>query len=145
VSLDSHLARLTAAPLAHSQPPPRPARFQARWEPKKAAAPEDVGRVVQDELDKLAGLEPVSPEFNVTRNYLDWCAAGDGWRMAGGGPAASSRARRACGPRPVHGPSPRSRAPSRLLQPRPPRLTGLPWGVVSPEVFDIEHAKQVGR
>jgi hypothetical protein len=26
----------------------------------------------QDELDKLASLEPSSPEFNVTRNYLDW-------------------------------------------------------------------------
>lgn len=26
----------------------------------------------QDELDKLSGLEPVSPEFNVTRSYLDW-------------------------------------------------------------------------
>ncbi|KAI8475159.1 MAG: Lon protease C-terminal proteolytic domain-containing protein [Monoraphidium minutum] len=47
-------------------------RFQTRWEPRKPFAPEDVGRVVQEELDKLAGLEPVSPEFNVTRNYLDW-------------------------------------------------------------------------
>ena len=28
--------------------------------------------MVQDELDKLSGLEPVSPEFNVTRNYLEW-------------------------------------------------------------------------
>jgi hypothetical protein len=28
--------------------------------------------VVSDELDKLAGLEPVSPEFNVTRTYLEW-------------------------------------------------------------------------
>jgi ATP-dependent Lon protease len=26
----------------------------------------------QDELDKLAGLETSSPEFNVTRSYLDW-------------------------------------------------------------------------
>ncbi|KIY91373.1 hypothetical protein MNEG_16591 [Monoraphidium neglectum] len=47
-------------------------RFQSRWEPRKPFAPEDVSRVVQEELDKLAGLEPVSPEFNVTRNYLDW-------------------------------------------------------------------------
>ncbi|KAF8065961.1 lon protease [Scenedesmus sp. PABB004] len=46
--------------------------FQAKWEPKKAAAPEEVRKVVQDELDKLAGLEPVSPEFNVTRTYLEW-------------------------------------------------------------------------
>ena len=29
-------------------------------------------RVVTDELEKLSGLEPVSPEFNVTRTYLDW-------------------------------------------------------------------------
>lgn len=29
-------------------------------------------RVVSDELDKLSGLEPVSPEFNVTRTYLEW-------------------------------------------------------------------------
>lgn len=29
-------------------------------------------RVVSAELDKLAGLEPVSPEFNVTRTYLEW-------------------------------------------------------------------------
>lgn len=47
-----------------------------------------------DELDKLSGLEPVSPEFNVTRTYLEW-------------------------------------------------LTNLPWGVYSPEIFDIHHAQQV--
>ena len=47
-------------------------RFQERWEPKKAAAPKEVCRVVDDELSKLGGLEPVSPEFNVTRNYLEW-------------------------------------------------------------------------
>lgn len=28
--------------------------------------------MVSDELDKLSGLEPVSPEFNVTRTYLEW-------------------------------------------------------------------------
>ncbi len=38
----------------------------------------------------------VSPEFNVTRNYLEW-------------------------------------------------LTSLPWGVYSPDIFDLEHAKQVGQ
>jgi hypothetical protein len=27
---------------------------------------------VSDELSKLSGLEPVSPEFNVTRTYLEW-------------------------------------------------------------------------
>eukprot|EP00879_Flechtneria_rotunda_P013415 GHRR01014005.1.p1 GENE.GHRR01014005.1~~GHRR01014005.1.p1 ORF type:complete len:539 (+),score=198.08 GHRR01014005.1:193-1809(+) len=47
-------------------------KFNEKWEPKKAAAPEEVQRVVQDELDKLSGLEPVSPEFNVTRTYLEW-------------------------------------------------------------------------
>ncbi|KAF6254413.1 Lon protease C-terminal proteolytic domain-containing protein [Scenedesmus sp. NREL 46B-D3] len=46
--------------------------FQAKWEPKKGAAPEEVRKVVSDELDKLSGLEPVSPEFNVTRTYLEW-------------------------------------------------------------------------
>uniref|UniRef100_A0A383VUK5 Lon protease homolog n=1 Tax=Tetradesmus obliquus TaxID=3088 RepID=A0A383VUK5_TETOB len=46
--------------------------FTAKWEPKKAAAPEEVRKVVSDELDKLSGLEPVSPEFNVTRTYLEW-------------------------------------------------------------------------
>jgi Lon-like ATP-dependent protease len=51
--------------------------------------------VVSDELDKLSGLEPVSPEFNVTRTYLEW-------------------------------------------------LTSLPWGVYSQEIFDIQHAQQVG-
>jgi Lon-like ATP-dependent protease len=50
---------------------------------------------VSDELDKLSGLEPVSPEFNVTRTYLEW-------------------------------------------------LTSLPWGVYSQEIFDIQHAQQVG-
>jgi ATP-dependent Lon protease len=50
---------------------------------------------VSDELDKLSGLEPVSPEFNVTRTYLEW-------------------------------------------------LTSLPWGVYSKEIFDIQHAQQVG-
>ena len=29
-------------------------------------------RVVEEELQKLSGLEPSSSEFNVTRNYLDW-------------------------------------------------------------------------
>ncbi|KAG2492403.1 hypothetical protein HYH03_009349 [Edaphochlamys debaryana] len=47
-------------------------RFQARWDEKQAKAPPDVAKAVQDELDKLGGLEPVSPEFNITRTYLDW-------------------------------------------------------------------------
>eukprot|EP00497_Spongosphaera_streptacantha_P003654 TRINITY_DN437_c0_g1_i2.p1 TRINITY_DN437_c0_g1~~TRINITY_DN437_c0_g1_i2.p1 ORF type:complete len:291 (+),score=63.79 TRINITY_DN437_c0_g1_i2:161-1033(+) len=28
--------------------------------------------VLQEELQKLQSLEPISPEFNVTKNYLDW-------------------------------------------------------------------------
>ncbi|GIL92222.1 hypothetical protein Vretimale_18475 [Volvox reticuliferus] len=47
-------------------------RFQVRWDEKKALAPPEVAKTVQDELDKLGGLEPVSPEFNITRTYLDW-------------------------------------------------------------------------
>ena len=43
------------------------ARVQAKWEPLRAAAPDEARRAVQDELDKLSGLEPASPEFNVTR------------------------------------------------------------------------------
>ena len=50
-------------------------KFTERWEPKKALAPEDARRVVDEELAKLGGLEPVSPEFNVTRNYLEWLTA----------------------------------------------------------------------
>lgn len=34
--------------------------------------PEDVQKLVNDELSKLSTLEPVSSEYNVTRNYLDW-------------------------------------------------------------------------
>lgn len=29
-------------------------------------------QVIQEETEKLQGLEPSSSEFNVTRNYLDW-------------------------------------------------------------------------
>jgi Lon-like ATP-dependent protease len=34
--------------------------------------PEDVSKVFDEEINKLAHLEPASSEFNVTRNYLDW-------------------------------------------------------------------------
>ncbi|KAJ1836543.1 ATP-dependent Lon protease pim1 [Coemansia sp. RSA 2711] len=34
--------------------------------------PEGVKRVFDEELGKLAHLEPAASEFNVTRNYLDW-------------------------------------------------------------------------
>lgn len=36
------------------------------------AMPEAVKKVFDEELSKLATLEPAASEFNVTRNYLDW-------------------------------------------------------------------------
>jgi len=38
----------------------------------RLAMPEAVKKVFDDELSKLATLEPAASEFNVTRNYLDW-------------------------------------------------------------------------
>lgn len=38
----------------------------------KLAMPEPVKKVFEEELSKLAHLEPAASEFNVTRNYLDW-------------------------------------------------------------------------
>ena len=38
----------------------------------KLAMPEAVKKVFEEELSKLASLEPAASEFNVTRNYLDW-------------------------------------------------------------------------
>ncbi|KAL2120481.1 hypothetical protein VTJ04DRAFT_4508 [Mycothermus thermophilus] len=38
----------------------------------KLAMPEAVRTVFDEELNKLAHLEPAASEFNVTRNYLDW-------------------------------------------------------------------------
>jgi len=38
----------------------------------KLAMPEAVKKVFDEELSKLATLEPAASEFNVTRNYLDW-------------------------------------------------------------------------
>lgn len=38
----------------------------------KLAMPESVRKVFDEELEKLAHLEPAASEFNVTRNYLDW-------------------------------------------------------------------------
>ena len=39
---------------------------------EKLAMPEAVKKVFDEELSKLATLEPTASEFNVTRNYLDW-------------------------------------------------------------------------
>lgn len=38
----------------------------------KLAMPEAVKKVFEEEISKLATLEPAASEFNVTRNYLDW-------------------------------------------------------------------------
>ena len=47
-------------------------KFRERLEPVKDALPEAAARVIEEELEKLAALEPASSEFSVTRNYLDW-------------------------------------------------------------------------
>ncbi|TKA63151.1 Lon protease mitochondrial, partial [Friedmanniomyces simplex] len=38
----------------------------------RLAMPEQVKKVFDEEINKLAHLEPAASEFNVTRNYLDW-------------------------------------------------------------------------
>jgi ATP-dependent Lon protease len=43
-----------------------------REKAQKLAMPEPVKKVFDEELNKLAHLEPAASEFNVTRNYLDW-------------------------------------------------------------------------
>ncbi|KYG49756.1 hypothetical protein M433DRAFT_885 [Acidomyces richmondensis BFW] len=49
-------------------------RLVARFREKAAALqmPPAVAAVFDEELGKLAHLEPAASEFNVTRNYLDW-------------------------------------------------------------------------
>ncbi|MGR3951483.1 MAG: endopeptidase La [Chlamydia sp.] len=34
--------------------------------------PEEIKATIQDELEKLSNLEPQSPEYGLSRNYLDW-------------------------------------------------------------------------
>lgn len=34
--------------------------------------PDDVSKRIEEEIDKLSVLEPGSPEYGLTRNYLDW-------------------------------------------------------------------------
>ena len=43
-----------------------------REKASKLAMPDAVKKVFDEELNKLAHLEPAASEFNVTRNYLDW-------------------------------------------------------------------------
>ncbi len=45
-------------------------KFTARIE--KLRLSDEAKEVIDEEVEKLRLLEPVSPEFNVTRNYLDW-------------------------------------------------------------------------
>ncbi|MCA9619220.1 MAG: endopeptidase La, partial [Myxococcales bacterium] len=45
-------------------------RFLERLEGKQLT--EEVRERVDDEVEKLRLIEPASPEYNVTRNYLDW-------------------------------------------------------------------------
>ncbi|KAI9795130.1 MAG: ATP-dependent Lon protease pim1 [Peltula sp. TS41687] len=43
-----------------------------REKAEKLAMPETVKKVFEEEISKLAHLEPAASEFNVTRNYMDW-------------------------------------------------------------------------
>lgn len=50
-------------------------KFRDRLAPRGDRVPPAVTAVIDDELAKLATLEPASSEFNVTRTYLDWLTA----------------------------------------------------------------------
>ncbi len=45
-------------------------KFQKRL--KKLTLNDEAERAVEDEMEKLQLIEPSSPEYNVSRNYLDW-------------------------------------------------------------------------
>lgn len=45
-------------------------KFQKRL--KKLTLNEEAERAVEEEMEKLQLIEPASPEYNVSRNYLDW-------------------------------------------------------------------------
>ncbi len=45
-------------------------KFQERLKERKLN--EEAGNVVEEEMEKFQLLEPASPEYNVSRNYLDW-------------------------------------------------------------------------
>ena len=47
-------------------------KFMDKFAPFRDQAPKHAVKVIEEELQKLAGLEPSSSEFNVTRNYLEW-------------------------------------------------------------------------
>ena len=46
--------------------------YQTRLEEIREFIPDEVADKVQDEIDKLNLLTPQSPEYTVSRNYLDW-------------------------------------------------------------------------
>ena len=45
-------------------------KFEARL--KKVTVPDEVKSVINEELEKIATLEPQSAEYALSRNYLDW-------------------------------------------------------------------------
>jgi ATP-dependent Lon protease len=45
-------------------------KFESRL--KQRVVPEDVKSVIKEEMEKHSSLEPQSPEFALSRNYLDW-------------------------------------------------------------------------
>lgn len=47
-------------------------RFKEKLAKVESTIPKEAKATIEEELDKLSALEPVSSEFNVTRNYLDW-------------------------------------------------------------------------
>jgi Lon-like ATP-dependent protease len=48
-------------------------KYKQRMENKNI--PEDIRRVIKEEMDKLMSLEPMLMEYGVTNNYLDWLTA----------------------------------------------------------------------
>jgi Lon-like ATP-dependent protease len=47
-------------------------KFEEKLEAFRSDAPEEIVKVIEDEIKKLSDLQSASPEFNVTRTYLDW-------------------------------------------------------------------------
>ena len=47
-------------------------KFRSRLEAKGVVVPEEARSVIDEEMSKLESLEKNSPEFNTTRNYMDW-------------------------------------------------------------------------
>jgi len=50
-------------------------RLRVIKEEKNGSVPAEAETVINDEMEKLQGLEKGSSEFNLTRNYLDWLTA----------------------------------------------------------------------